>query len=266
MRFALLIARDAVRSVRRHRLFLAFLLVWFAGLGLVTTGIRGAAKHVAHVEHAQGQAAAGAPEPDAARIDAKVRMIQAGFQGFFVFAMSQLGCLLALLVFCTAVAAEVSSGTIRVTLAKPIPRWAYLLGKWLGAAAVVGVYAIIGGVAAAIIGHAYGVQSIATSLSIPWLTFCGSVVTGTVGLVYSLFMRAPVAGVLAWFTSASWVHGIPILYEVLPSYAAFDVWGRAVLGTQIGPWHLVLATLYAADLVIILLLIGFARFRRMEIA
>lgn len=265
MRFAFLIGRDAFRAVRRHRLFLAFLLVSLAGLGLVTTGIRNAAKQVAHMEQVQGQAA-GAPEPDSTRVEAKIRTMQAGFQGFFVFAMAQLGSLLALLVFCTAVTAEVTSGTIRVTLAKPIPRWAYLLGKWLGAAAVVGVYSIIGGVAAGIVGHAYGVQSVATSISIPWMTFCGSVVTGTVGLVYSLFMRAPVAGVLAWFTSASWVYRIPILYDVLPSYDAFDVGFRAIVGAPAGGWHLVIATLYAADLVTILLLIGFARFRRMEIA
>ena len=32
------------------------------------------------------------------------------------------------------------------------------------------------------------------------------------------------------------------------------------------PWNGVLATLYAVDLVVILLLVAFARFRRMEIA
>ena len=39
-----------------------------------------------------------------------------------------------------------------------------------------------------------------------------------------------------------------------------------LFGTPLSPWHMVLTTLYAADVVAILLLVAFARFRRMEIA
>ena len=42
-------------------------------------------------------------------------------------------------------------------------------------------------------------------------------------LALSLFVRAPVAGVLAWFASANWFEQVPPLYAVLPSYAPFDV-------------------------------------------
>ena len=37
-------------------------------------------------------------------------------------------------------------------------------------------------------------------------------------------------------------------------------------GTPLNSWNLVLTTLYAADVVAILLLVAIARFRRMEIA
>jgi hypothetical protein len=37
-------------------------------------------------------------------------------------------------------------------------------------------------------------------------------------------------------------------------------------GAPVSPWNLILATLYAIDVVAILLLLAFVRFRRMEIA
>ncbi len=57
---------------------------------------------------------------------------------------------------------------------------------------------------------------------------------GAVGLGYSLFLRASVAGVLAWFTSATWFSWFPPLYAVLPSYQPFDVWRPITFGTPLG--------------------------------
>jgi hypothetical protein len=105
-----------------------------------------------------------------------------------------------------------------------------------------------------------------TSIEVAWLVFCGSLVVGSMGLVYSLFVRAPVAGVLAWFTSATWFSWFRPLYVVLPTYEPFDVWRMTLLGSSMGAWDIVVATLYAADVVTILLVVAFLRFRRMEIA
>jgi ABC-type transport system involved in multi-copper enzyme maturation permease subunit len=264
MKFVLLIAMDTVRSVRRHRVLLAFLLLSLAGLVLVTNGIRSATRGVMQVEQLKPHAADAGKGRDAA-LESKLREVAVAFNGFFAFAMSLAGSLLSLMMFCTVVSSEVHTGTIRVTLAKPVPRWAYLLGKWLGATVVLAAYSLIAGLTAAALGIGYGVQGIGTSASAPWLTFCGSLVVGAVGLVYSLFVRAPVAGVLAWFTSATWFSWFPPLYAVLPSYRPFDAWQLTLLGTPLSPWNMVLATLYAADVVAILLLVAFARFRRMEI-
>ena len=267
MKFVLLIALDTIRSVRRHRVLLAFLLLSLAGTVLVTTGIRNATRSMTQIEQLKprGAATEAAGAPDAA-LGSKLREMTLMFNAFFAGAMSLAGSVLSLLMFCTVVSSEVHTGTIRVTLAKPVPRWGYLVGKWLGATTVLAAYCAIAGVAAGILGIGYGVQGMGSVVLVPWLSFCSSLVLGAVGLVYSLFLRAPLAGVLAWFTSATWFSWFPPLYAVLPSYRPFDVWGPMTFGTPLSSWNLVLTTLYAADVVAILLLVAIARFRRMEIA
>ena len=52
----------------------------------------------------------------------------------------------------------------------------------------------------------------------------------------------------------------------LPSYQPFDVFQMMTFGTPLGAWSMILTTLYAVDLVAILFLVAFVRFRRMEIA
>src|SRR6266850_2781766 len=138
MRFAFLIAADTIRSVRRHRVLLAFLLVALAGASLVTTGISRAVHRVQRTEQAKQEGAGSAVEPSGgAALAAKTRQVEEAFNAFFSLATSELGSLLALVLFCTIVSGEVHTGTIRVTLAKPVPRWAYLLGKCFGASAVI---------------------------------------------------------------------------------------------------------------------------------
>jgi len=269
MNFVMLIAMDTIRSVRRHRVLLAFMLLSFAGMVLVTTGIRNTSQRLAAIEHAkphvQDTATADGKVDEGALKD-RVREVTVMFNAMFAGCMSLAGSLLSLVLFCTVVASEVHTGTIRVTLAKPVPRWAYLVGKWLGATVVLGAYCLIAGTAIAVLGLGYGVRGMGLLASVPWLSFCGALILGAVGLVYSLFVRPPIAGVLAWFTSATWFSWFPPLYAVLPSYQPFDVWQATMLGTPVGTWHLALNTLYAADLVALLLLVAWLRFRRMEIA
>lgn len=267
MKFVLLIAGDTILSVRRHRVVLAFLLLSLAGMALVTTGITNATRSVARTQEAKAHGVGTNPADaaNAADTQAQVRQMVVTFNAFFAGCMSLAGSLLSLVMFCTVVASEIHTGTIRVTLAKPVPRSAYLVGKWLGATAVLATYCLVAGVAGGILGMTYHVQGVGLLASVPWLSFCGSLVLGAVGLVYSLFVRPPIAGVLAWFTSATWFGWLLPLYAVLPSYEMFDVWGATMLGTPVGVGHLVMMTLYAADVVAVLLLLALVRFRRMEI-
>ncbi len=276
MRFVLIIAGDTLRSIRRHRVLVAFLLLSIAGVAMAGVGIRGAAREMERAARVTAQSAnSGDMKPaDTARApSAKMpdfRQMIVMVNGLFAFAMSLVGSLLALVLFSTVISSEILTGTIRVTLAKPVPRWAYLLGRWLGAALILAAYCLMAGIGSVVLGATSGVSGTAMLISVAWLAFCGNLVLGTVGLALSLFVRAPVAGVLAWFASAAWFQQsfVPfvVLYSILPSYAPFDA-SRAMTG--LGPSSLrdiVLATLYAADVIAIATLIAFARFRRMEIA
>lgn len=276
MRFVLIIARDTVRSIRRHRVLVAFLLLSTAGIAMASVGIRSAAREITRASRINAQSAdatggqpattTAAPDPKPPDVQQMVITINAGFS----YAMSLLGSLLALVLFCTVVSSEIQTGTIRVTLSKPVPRWAYLLGRWLGAAVILAAYGLVAGVACAVLGAMSNVSGTAMLASAAWLAFCGNLVLGTVGLALSLYLSAPIAGVIAWFASAAWFEqsfpGSVALYSILPSYAPFNA-SRALMG--FGPSSIretVLATLYAADVVAICALIAFARFRRMEIA
>jgi ABC-type transport system involved in multi-copper enzyme maturation permease subunit len=251
---------------------MAFLLLSLAGVAMVTVGIKSAADQVEHTARVTAQARRQGHEDSRDTVRATevkqldIRQVEVMFTGLFGFAMSLIGSLLALVLFSTVIASEIQTGTIRVTLAKPVPRWAYLLGRWLGATVVLAAYGIIVGTAAAVLDLAYGMHGTMALVSVSWLAFCGNLILGTVGLALSLFVRAPVAGVLAWFGSATLFEQVLPLYAVLPSYAPFDV---SMMMMGVAPsslWSMALSTLYAADVVAIVALVALARFRRMEIA
>src|SRR6185295_15874725 len=113
-----------------------------------------------------------------------------------------LGSLLALALFTTVVSSEIQTGTIRVTLSKPLPRWAYLVGRMLGAAIIVTAYGVIVALAQIVLGTLSDMHGATRILSSAWLSLCGHLILGTVALALSLFFRAPVAAVVAWFASA----------------------------------------------------------------
>jgi len=269
----LIIAGDTVRSIRRHRVLLAFLLLSIAGIALASVCIRSGMREMDRTAriNAQSSEAAGASaaSPAPGKMPDTHQMIIM-MNGLFVWMMSLIGSLLALGLFCTVISSEIQTGTIRVTMAKPVPRWAYLVGRWLGAAVILAAYGLMAGIASAVLGVMSGVSAPTALVSIAWLAFCGNLVLGTVGLAFSLYVRGPVAAVLAWFASAVWFQQSfflsVALYSILPSYEPFEV-SRAMMGlSPMGLRDTVLATLYAADVVVIATLLAFARFRRMELA
>jgi ABC-type transport system involved in multi-copper enzyme maturation permease subunit len=273
VRFVLLIARDTVRSIRRHRVLLAFLLLSVAGFALASIGMRNAAREIDRASRitAKTPGAPAAPETSEPTVMAPshVQMVVT-LNGLFSWGMSLAGSLLALVLFGTVVATEIQTGTIRVILSKPVPRWAYLSGRWLGAAIILAAWSLIAGTACVALAATSGMSGTAVMVTTGWLSFCGNLVFGTVALALSLYFRTPVAGVLAWFASAAWFDqlfpGSVVLYAVLPSYEPFDVSGAMLGIAPSGLAETTFATLYAVDVVVIAALVAFARFRRMEIA
>jgi len=201
------------------------------------------------------------PDAEAARLMAQRGTIYAGF---FNFAMSFGGAILALGLFCTGIASEVGSGTIRATLSKPVSRTQFLLGKCLGAALVLLAYSGLTATVATTFGtmqHAPLSPALAYE---PWLGFCSNLMLGGVGLLFSLFVRPAVAGVLAWFTSASCFRWFTPLYAILPSYDSFQA-SSLLFGQRLSASDLLLSSLYAADVIVILVAVALYRFERMEL-
>jgi ABC-type transport system involved in multi-copper enzyme maturation permease subunit len=163
------------------------------------------------------------------------------------------------------VASEIRRGTIRVTLTKPVSRTQFLLGKYLGGVAVMLTYWLV--MTAAIVFFARSQRSdLAPAVAFaPWLMFCKHLMLGSVGLLLSLYLHPLLAGVLAFFASASFLSAPNPLYFILPSYDRFSLFGDILMGSLIGPRDVGLLSLYALDFTAIMLLLSLWRFQTKEL-
>jgi ABC-type transport system involved in multi-copper enzyme maturation permease subunit len=187
--------------------------------------------------------------------------LQAGFYGVASFG----GSMVALFIFSTAVAAEIRKGTIRLTLSKPVSRTQFLLGKYLGGVAVMAGYALIASVAMFIFTQS---QSVDVSPAIkwsPWLMFCRLLMLGSLAMLLSLWVHPIIASVLAYFAGNGLYALYNPLYYILPSYHDFNVFFQVLYGDIVDFKDVLFLTLYAADFVIIMLLIALWRFRTKEL-
>jgi ABC-type transport system involved in multi-copper enzyme maturation permease subunit len=187
------------------------------------------------------------------------------FQGFFYQVGSFGGSLVALFIFSTAVASEIRRGTIRITLTKPVSRPQYLLGKYLGGVAVMAAYAIIASVAMVLFAR-FGKFELGPAMTFaPWLMFCRQLMLGALALLLSLFVHPFLASVLAFFAgNGLYGHANPLFY-ILPSYSPFNAFVSLLSGTLIDGREVLLLTAYAADFVVLMLLLALWRFRTKEL-
>jgi ABC-2 family transporter len=186
-------------------------------------------------------------------------------QVLYLFSASFGGSLVALFVFCNAVSSEIRKGTIRVTLAKPISRTQFLLGKFFGGLVVMGGYWILATTLLLAFVHLQQITLSPAMRAAPWLTLCQHLMLGSVGLVFSLYMHPVVAGVLAFFATAGWFSPPNPLYYILPSYEAYSSLGNVFLGNLTPLEDVAWLTLYALDFTIIVLLLALWRFRTQEL-
>jgi hypothetical protein len=175
------------------------------------------------------------------------------------------GSLVALFVFCTAVSSEIRKGTIRVTLAKPISRTQFLLGKYFGGLVVMGGYWILATTLLLIFVHFQQITLSPAMRAAPWLTLCQHLMLGSVGLLFSLYMHPFVAAVVAFFAIADWFSPPNPLYYILPSYDAYSSLSDVLLRNLIPFEDVAWLTLYAFDFTIIVLVLAVWRFRTQEI-
>lgn len=187
--------------------------------------------------------------------------IQAAFYGITSFG----GSLVSLFIFSTAVSSEIRRGTIRLTLSKPVSRNQYLLGKHLGGVAVMAGYALVSGVAILIFSQTQNVELNSAIKWSPWLMFCRQLMLGSLAMLLSLFMHPIIASVLAYFAGNGFYSLHNPFYYLLPGYQDFNVFFKVFEGSLINFKDIIFLSLYAADFVIIMLLLALWRFHTKEL-
>jgi ABC-type transport system involved in multi-copper enzyme maturation permease subunit len=152
-----------------------------------------------------------------------------------------------------------------LTLSKPVSRPQFLLGKYLGGVAVMAGYAFLAGVAILIFSQSENVELNSAVKWSPWLMFCRQLMLGSLAMLLSLFMHPIIAAVLAYFAGNGFYSLHNPLYYLLPGYQDFNVFFKVLQGTLISFKEVVFLSLYAADFVIIMLLLALWRFRKKEL-
>lgn len=264
------IALDSIRGLLRQRLLLGIIIASL-GLTILSSAALGKMhKSIAAVSDEEegttsGEGSNTLSDEDRRQLAASMEMastlIQAGFYGAALFG----GTIVALLVFSTAVSTEIRTGTIRVTLSKPVSRTQYILGKYLGGLVVLLGYAIVASIAMLAFARSQGLDLSPALRYAPWLMLCRQLMLGSAAMLLSLFVRPVIASVLAFFVSDTFLAPPNPLYYVLPSYSRFNAIPHVLSGSLIDPHELLLLTLYGLDLVAICLLLALWRFRHQEL-
>jgi ABC-type transport system involved in multi-copper enzyme maturation permease subunit len=298
----LLVALDTIRALLHQRLLLGLMLIALALIAIFSIVLLGYNKataqafvaqrapnpqpdgsvtstategpvHVTVTSQISGDAKAKSPanRPDSLtpeqrrKLQEQLDQTSSVFQGFFYQVGSFGGSLVALFIFSTAVASEIRRGTIRITLTKPVSRPEYLLGKYLGGIAVMAAYALIASVAMVLFAR-FGKFELGPAMTFaPWLMFCRQLMLGALALLLSLFFHPFLASVLAFFAgNGLYSHTNPLFY-LFPSYSPFNAFTSLLSGTLIDGKEVLLLTAYAADFVVLMLLLALWRFRSKEL-
>lgn len=271
MKTIVLIAADSIRGLLHQRLLLGLML---ASLGLTvffSVALSRARKNITtsfsddQLDTNMSTVTNRMSEAERRQFRESMEEASSTFQAFFYGIASFGGSLVALFIFSTAVASEIRKGTIRLTLSKPVSRAQFLLGKYLGGVAVMAGYAVIASIAILLFAQSQRVELSPAMKWAPWLMFCRQLMLGSVAMLLSLFAHPIVASVLAFLTGNGLCSTSNPLYYILPSYQDFNVFFQVFQGTLMHAHDVVLLSLYALDIVVIMLLLALWRFRHKEL-
>jgi len=270
MKTVLLIAADHIRALLHHRLLVGVMLISVAITAIFSVSLTKIGSVTVRATEAQRKARnADSNAPITAEERQKqetiIQGMQTGFQAFFYETASFGGSLVALFIFSSAVASEIRLGTIRVTLSKPVSRLQYLAGKFLGGIAVMAAYAIVASLALVIFAQANELTMSPTMKFAPLLMFSRQLMLGSLAMLLSLFVHPFVASILAFFAGNGFYGTSNPLYYVLPSYSSFNVFGQMLKGTLLSGRNVLFLELYAADFVVLMLVLAWWRFRTKEL-
>jgi ABC-type transport system involved in multi-copper enzyme maturation permease subunit len=271
MKTILLIASDGIRALIHQRLLVGLMLASLAVTVAFSVFLNSARTHVTEsfaedgIAQSPPQGNESMNEADKRKFREQMGTMSSVFQAGFYVVTSFGGKIVALFIFSTAVTSEIRSGTIRLTLSKPVSRTQFLLGKYLGGVAVMAAYAVIAGLAIFVFSQSQGLDLNPAIKWSPWLMFCEQLMLGSVALLLSLFMHPIIASVLAFFAGNGFYSPPNPLYFILPSYSDFGVTFDVLQGTSVNWKDVALLSLYAFDFVAIMLLLAIWRFRTKEL-
>ena len=270
MKTILLIATDSIRSLLHQRLLLALMLASLALTIFFCVILSHARKNISSSfseERADNYTTVtnhmSVAEQRRFResMESMTSTIQAGYYQVASFG----GSLVAMLIFGTAVAGEIRRGTIRVTLAKPVSRSQFLLGKYLGGVAIMAGYALLAGGSIYFFAVSQNVDLSPATKWGPWLMFFRQLMLGSLTMLFSLFFHPAIAALLAFFAGNGFYSSPNPLYFILPSYQDFNVFFQVIQGSLIDARDIFFLSVYAVDFVAIILLLALWRFRRKEL-
>lgn len=194
MSATLVIARLMLREVLRRRLILALLFLTLLAIALTAWGF----------SRIPTLSQRGVPIPDA-----QAKLIASQLLILVMFMFSNVLALSAVFVASPALSGDLESGIALAMLSRPITRAQYVMGKWLGLAALVVAYALI---AASL--ELLAVNAVVGYLPPRPLEFLGfligeGLVLLTFGLVLSTRLSGMVGGVIALILfGMAWLGGI----------------------------------------------------------
>jgi ABC-type transport system involved in multi-copper enzyme maturation permease subunit len=197
-------------------------------------------------------------------------------------AIQVLGLLVILLVGTNLVAKELERRTIYNLLSRPIPRWAYLLGKWAGlTAALWGVSALLG-LALALLLAIRGAPDLAAVLpGAVYATGLELSVMTAIAVLFSAFSTPALSALLTlgFYVLGQWTYDLrefagqftPALSamvqwiaNVLPNLPIFNMRTLAAMGETATSAHLAIATVYALVYISCILALATAVFERRD--
>lgn len=194
MRATLVIATLMIREVLRRRLIFALLALTVLAVLLTTWGFSRLPTIVLD----------GAPLPEP-----EVKLIASQLLILVMFMFSNVLALSAVFVASPAISGEVESGVALALLSRPIARWQYVLGKWLGLAVLVAAYASLA--AAVELAAVNAVVDYLPPRPLEFLAFliAEGLVLLTFGLLLSTRFPGMVGGVVALVLfGMAWLGGI----------------------------------------------------------
>ncbi len=190
---ALVIARLVIREAARRRLLLALLALTLLVIALTGWGF----SRIPTIQR-------GAP-----LTDLQVKLIASQFLILTMFMFSFVLALTAVFVAAPAVSGEVESGIALALLSRPLGRAEYIVGKWLGLAALVVVYA--GGAAAIELGVVNAVVAYVPPEPLAFIAFI--VVEGVALMTFALLLSTRLSGMVGGVIALvlfgiAWIGGI----------------------------------------------------------